>query len=358
MFDIKQLLNGLRKVLPNISGDDEEGVQPVGGGEFPDIFRRDRPILAGTSIPNSGNNTAAVDGVRGPQGWMNWGGTNAEPLFSDSTLINLNEPYGAYQPPGRTVPKSPYQQSEDDLIAAISAPIKKEKWWKDALYKGGSILSNIYQGGWGDEDKQIPVVGYGRAKHDQNVADAIAKYTPQRQIEENRQKDIERQSRIENIDADNDRLAAELERKRAADAARVVNWKELLKDKARGRELQKEQVDSLKAARAQQVKIAEQANANNSERIKIEKERAKAYIREIDEKLKDKDLDRELKEKTSILNREESRKRAQERLEGADARTKASYIDKVVLEWIKQNPDATPAEIAQVRKELQENYQR
>jgi len=123
----------------------------------------------------------------------------------------------------RTVPDSPdlsssiasilgnrtpgYDDAQAKLAGAINAPIQKQKWWKDALAKGGAILSNVYQGGWGDPNKQIPVEGYGRLKHDQGVNKALGQFEPLRALENQRVGDIGRQVGILNTVEDNRRAA-------------------------------------------------------------------------------------------------------------------------------------------------------
>lgn len=129
---------------------------------------------------------------------------------------------------------SPYDQARSNYEGAINEPVKKMKPWQDALFKGATIFSNMM-----NPNNQLPVQGYGRAKHNQGVQRAYDQYAPQRKLEETRQGDVARQSVINDRETDNTRMQSDLQRKtdegnrKYEMQVKTLDWKKEDKDRYR-----------------------------------------------------------------------------------------------------------------------------
>lgn len=115
---------------------------------------------------------------------------------------------------------SPYERARGEYESAINAPVEKKSWWKDALYKGAVIASNMF-----NPQNQLPVVGLGRAQKTRDIGRAAETFAPMRQLEEQRQADERNQSVIQDRQADNQRLQ-QRDQQRADMEARTIDLKE------------------------------------------------------------------------------------------------------------------------------------
>lgn len=161
---------------------------------------------------------------------------------------------------------------------ALNAPVKKKDAWKDALYKGAVIFSNMM-----NPQSQMPVVGLGRAQKNRDVARARGMYEQERELDIARQQDEGRRVQRENTIEDNRRQREDLERKQRKTDADIENAKGILADKTRGRDLQERSIRSLENYREYLIENG----------VKM----TDARIKQIDERLKDYDEDRKQRER-------------------------------------------------------------
>lgn len=248
--------------------------------------------------------------------------------------------------------KSPeYSESERAYEDAVSMPAQKQPLWKQVLFVG---LQGLRQAATGDFSQPIELLG--NAKKAENIRQAGQRYLPLRKKRDDEIAEGYRQKQIENIDFDNATARAESARKSQADANRSKYYDGILRDRARGRELTATQIEDLRGYREWLM----QNGDKNTE----------AKIRQIDERLKDYDLDREEKVRHNKVTEGQGQarvdnqraaeggraERAQQRLAGMSERQRTSAIEGAVQKWITQNKGATPEQIAETRKRLIELY--
>ena len=160
----------------------------------------------GEAMPNK---QSALQGVAGKvAGWLNGNDPTeqaAQPAPNAMTDTAV---------PADATPE--YMRQYQD---ALNAPVKKKDAWKDALYKGAVIFSNMM-----NPQNQMPVVGLGRAQKNRDVARARGMYEQERELDIARQQDEGRRVQRENTIEDNRRQREDLERKVRADEARREYW--------------------------------------------------------------------------------------------------------------------------------------
>lgn len=214
----------------------------------------------GEAMPNK---QSALQGVAGKvAGWLNGNDPTeqaAQPAPNGLVQGRIGEPdyMGRYE-------------------EALNAPVKKKDAWKDALYKGAVIFSNMM-----NPQNQMPVVGLGRAQKNRDVARARGIYEQERELDIARQQDEGRRVQRENTIEDNRRQREDLERKQRKTDADIENAKGILADKTRGRDLQERSIRSLENYREYLIENG----------VKM----TDARIKQIDERLKDYDEDRKLR---------------------------------------------------------------
>jgi hypothetical protein len=245
-------------------------------------------------------------------------------------------------------PPSPYDAAKKDYESAVAAPAEKQPLWKQVLFVA---LQGVKQAATGDFSQ--PIQFLGNAKRDYKIQQAGARYGPLRKQKEAEMADQYRSAQTANIYADNQRQTDEVQRKKDKDKAQQTYWNGLLKDKATGRELSQFQYEDLKNYRAWLMERGDRMDA--------------ARIKQIEERLKDYDLDRQSREKIAGTQEEgrnaragatESGKaeRAKARLSQMSSTQKAAAINGAVQKWISQNKGATAEQIAAIRNQLTETY--
>ena len=148
---------------------------------------------------------------------------------------------------------------------------------EDRLYAAiGGAASGGLQGGFDPAVDERRKLEYDRARAYQNVGEA------ERQAQYDLANDY-KLSQIRNTEEDNSRMRDDLDRKKEADRQKVKYWAGILEDKKLGRELSATKIDDLRNYRNFLMEQGAQMNA--------------AKIRQIDERLKDYDLDRESRER-------------------------------------------------------------
>lgn len=190
------------------------------------------------------------------------------------------------------------RQAERDYVN----PVDKNKGFKSRLKEIAQNflagLGNAPQDGnlWSMLGAGIGGAGAGAIDRTANERRAAAFQIPvlrdriaARQQRDARDTDLQyKKAAIDNMNEDNARQQDELDRKREADANKNAYYQGLLRDKRRGRELQDYQIKDLRNYR--EFLISNGVRSTD------------ARIRQIEEKLKDADLDRESRE-TMTANR-------------------------------------------------------
>lgn len=311
----------------------------------------------GPEVVNNNNGEVSVEPVQlGQVGDLTQRGMSpmpsqaTEPAFATDGSATYRKPgpedLTQYEQPMEAM--SGLENAKFDYETALKSKPGKEKWWKDALVKTAQVVSNMF-----NPQNQVKVQGYGAMKRDKMIQDAYGRYKPLQDAEDKRVADAYRQKQIENIDRDNTRQEADVERKRIADANKAKYYEGVLDDKRKGRELREQEIEGLKEYR----KFLIENGTRNTD----------AKIRQIDERLKDYDLDRQSRETIARMTEagrnaraniaEHGRaERAKAALEGMDTRQRKAAIDKAVDRWKQQNPGYSADDVKNVRDNLIKIY--
>ncbi len=160
---------------------------------------------------------------------------------------------------------------------AHSAPVEKQSKWKDA---GAYIIQGLdsFLNG-----TRAPIKGYGAIKKDRAIREAEAELAPLERMQKTVLDEQRQVAGTEKIYEDQRIKDEELQRKIDADKFKREHMIGILSDKKKGRELQATQIEDLK-------KYREWLMQNGDVR-------SKAYVKQIDERLKDYDEDRASRER-------------------------------------------------------------
>ena len=88
-------------------------------------------------------------------------------------------------PPSIQPPPSLLDRARAEYQNAVTAPVKKEKWWKDALAYGAEAANNVF-----NPAHPVAYQGFGAVKHDKAVEAATRQLAPLQQMAD---ADLERQ---------------------------------------------------------------------------------------------------------------------------------------------------------------------
>ena len=307
----------------------------------------------GPEVVNNNNGEVSVEPVQlGQVGDLTQRGMSpmpsqaTEPAFDSGGRKPVPEDLTQYEQPMEAM--SGLENAKFDYETALKSKPGKEKWWKDALVKTAQVVSNMF-----NPQNQVKVQGYGAMKRDKMIQDAYGRYKPLQDAEDKRIADVYKRKQIENVDVDNQRQQMEVERKRIADANRAKDYEGVRDDKRKGRELREQEIEGLKEYR----KFLIENGTRNTD----------AKIRQIDERLKDYDLDRQSRETIARMTEagrnaraniaEHGRaERAKAALEGMDTRQRKAAIDKAVDRWKQQNPGYSADDVKNVRDNLIKIY--
>lgn len=253
--------------------------------------------------------------------------------------------------PQGLVEQDPYESAKKDYETAVAAKAEKQPLWKQVLFMGLQAVQQIAT------ERPQPYQLLGNAKKNYAVQQAAGRYIPLEQRRQDDQKyrkgqaDIavaEQRPAIAQQTADARTVGAITSARRAEIAAQTQNWREGDRVKYWEWEGVKQKAREERDDRTYEIAIRRQDEIERRNKATEE----------------DADLNRQSREK--IAGSQEAGRnsragavteRAKAKLSQMDTKAKSDAINRAVDRWIQNNKKATPAQIADVRKQLQDTYQ-
>jgi len=242
--------------------------------------------------------------------------------------------------------------ARQQLIDAISAPIKKEKWWKDAGAKGAGIASNIINGAIAIRNNrpmpaQIPIEGFGRMKHDKAVGKAAEVYQPLATLGQQTRKRALEEGQIADVMAKPGDRDAERERKINKDQRDyaikqgTLDWKKDDRDRYFELEDVKREAKEKNDSRTYELAVRKQSEIERANGVKEGFEKVKETGR-----TERANIMAGSRKEVAGINQAGASERAAKQIQAADAQTKQKLFINSLEKWKAANQFASPEDIS------------